>query len=214
MKAVVFDIGETLIDETRPWSVVANWLAVPQMTMFAVLGKLVAERRDHRELFDIVRPDVGWNGVRERFRDDAAIRYLPQDLYPDVRPTFDILKRKGYFLGIAGNQPADREKDLRRMKLPADLIATSGRWGVSKPSPEFFDRIAREVKCRPEEIAYVGDRVDNDVVPAAAAGMVPIHIVRGAWGYIQRDWPEVSRDHAQLQSLEELSDVLDRLNRR
>ena len=55
MKAVFFDIGETLIDETRPWSVVANWLAIPQMSMFAVLGKLVAEHRDHRELFDIVR---------------------------------------------------------------------------------------------------------------------------------------------------------------
>jgi FMN phosphatase YigB (HAD superfamily) len=69
------------------------------------------------------------------------------------------------------------------------------------------------VKCRPEEIAYVGDRVDNDIVPAAAAGMVPIHIVRGAWGYIQRDWPEVSAAHAQLRSLHELPDLLERLNR-
>ena len=59
------------------------------------------------------------------------------------------------------------------MNLPADLIATSGGWGVIKPSPEFFDRIAREVKCRPEEIAYVGDRVDNDVVPAAEQEWFP-----------------------------------------
>ena len=34
-------------------------------------------------------------------------------------------------------------------------------------------------------VAYVGDRVDNDVVPAAASGMVAVHIRRGPWGYLQ-----------------------------
>src|SRR5262245_55258465 len=63
IRAVFFDIGETLINETRPWSLLADWLAVPRMTMFGVLGGLIAEGRDHRELFDIVRPDIGWKGV-------------------------------------------------------------------------------------------------------------------------------------------------------
>ena len=211
MKAVFFDIGETLIDETRPWSVVANWLDVPPMTLFGVLGRLISEGRDHREVFDIVRPDVGWTGVRDHFQDDAGIRYLPEDLYPDVRPVLEKLRLHGYFVGIAGNQPAEREKDLRDMKLPADLIATSASWGVSKPSPEFFRRIAREARCAPEQIAYVGDRVDNDVLPAAAAGMIPIHIVRGAWGHIQRDWPGVARARAQVRSLHELPDLFQQL---
>jgi len=210
MKAVFFDIGETLIEETRSWSVAADWLGVPRMTMFGILGSLISQGRDHRELFDIVRPDIGWSGFTEHFRNDSRLAYLPEDLYPDVRPALAKLKQHGYFVGIAGNQPAEREKDLRDMDLPADLIATSAGWGLKKPEPAFFERVVREAGCRPEEVVYVGDRVDNDVLPAAAAGLIPIHIIRGAWGYIQRDWPGVAQARAQVRSLEELPDLLER----
>jgi FMN phosphatase YigB (HAD superfamily) len=211
MKALFFDIGETLIEETRDWSVVADWLGVSRMTMFAVLGSLIQQGRDHRELFDIVSPKVGWKGVSEHFRNDARLPYLPDDLYPDVRPALEKLRQQGYFVGIAGNQPVERERDLLAMNLPADLIATSGGWGLNKPDPKFFERIVSEARCEPGEIAYVGDRVDNDVLPAAAAGLVPIHIIRGPWGYIQRDWPGVTRARAQVSSLAELPELLPRL---
>jgi HAD superfamily hydrolase (TIGR01662 family) len=208
MKAVFFDIGETLINETRSWSILADWLCVPHMTLYAVLGELISKGRDHRDLFDIVRPDIGWRGVVERFRNTGEPLYLPEDLYSDVRPALENLKRQGYFVGIAGNQPAEREKDLIAMDLPADLIATSAGWGVKKPDPGFFERIVQEAGCRPAEIVYVGDRVDNDVMPAAAAGLVPIHIIRGAWGYIQRDWPGVALSRAQVRSLSEIPQLL------
>ena len=38
-------------------------------------------------------------------------------------------------------------------------------------------------------IAYVGDRADNDVGPAIAAGMVGVHIRRGPWGHLQEPPP-------------------------
>jgi len=211
MKAVFFDIGETLIEETRAWSVVADWLGVPRMTLFSVLGSLIHEGRDHRELFDIVSPRIGWKGVSEHFRHDAGIPYLPEDLYPDVRPTLENLRRQGYFIGIAGNQPVEREKNLLEMDLSADLIATSGGWGLKKPHREFFEKVIAEARCPPGEIAYVGDRIDNDVLPAAAAGMVPIHIIRGPWGYIQRNWPDAAEARAQVRSLEELVELIPRL---
>lgn len=53
--------------------------------------------------------------------------------------------------------------------------------------------------------------MDNDVVPASGAGMLSIHIVRGAWGFIQRDWPEVTRARAQLTPLAELHPLLEGL---
>jgi len=58
-----------------------------------------------------------------------------------------------------------------------------------------------EAACGPSELVYVGDRVDNDVVPAVQAGLVAIHIRRGPWGYLQ-DGAE--RAHAQIGSLDEL----------
>jgi len=210
IKAVFFDIGETLIDETRSWSGLIDWLGIPRMTAFAVLGRLIAEGRDHRELFDVLRPDLGWQGVVDHFRNDVRPVYFVEDLYPDACPALETLKRLGYFVGITGNQPVEREKDLAEMNLPADLIATSGGWGLKKPDLDFFKRVVQAAGCRPAEIAYVGDRVDNDVIPAAAAGLAPIHIIRGAWGYIQRDWSGVAQASAQIRSLNELPALLSR----
>ena len=92
-------------------------------------------------------------------------------------------------VGFAGNQPAGAER-AGRPRAPGDLVATSAAWGVSKPDPAFFARMIAELALAREEIAYVGDRVDNDVVPAAAAGLFTVHLRRGPWGIIQAAWPE------------------------
>jgi FMN phosphatase YigB (HAD superfamily) len=89
-----------------------------------------------------------------------------------------------------------------------DLVGSAGRWGIEKPAPEFFERIAAEAGFAPEEIAYVGDRIDNDVRPARAAGMVAIHIRRGPWGYLQNGAEEA---HLRIDLLAELPEVLERV---
>ncbi|MGH3047088.1 MAG: HAD family hydrolase, partial [Gaiellaceae bacterium] len=89
-----------------------------------------------------------------------------------------------------------------------DLVGSAGRWGIEKPAPGFFARIAAEAGVSAEEIAYVGDRVDNDVRPARAAGMVAVHIRRGPWGYLQSGTEEA---HVRLDSLAELPGVLERV---
>ena len=45
---------------------------------------------------------------------------------------------------------------------------------VRKPAPAFFERLVAEAGFEPREVAYVGDRIDNDMEPAAAAGLVAI----------------------------------------
>jgi len=144
IKAVFFDIGETLINETRLWSLFADWVGVPHMTMFGVLGGLISEGRDHRELLDILRPDLAWRDAVSSFSTQVGNAFLPQDLYPDAIPALGMLKREGYFVGIAGNQPAEREKDLLEMNLPADLIATSGGWGCRSRPRRFSNESCRK----------------------------------------------------------------------
>ena len=61
--------------------------------------------------------------------------------------------------------------------------------GGEKPSADFFNRIIAECGCAPGEIAYVGDRLDNDIRPALAAGMVAVFVRRGPWGYIHAHTP-------------------------
>ena len=76
-------------------------------------------------------------------------------------------------------------------------------WGLSKPDPAFFARIADELALPPEEIAYVGDRVDYDILPAAAAGMFTVHLRRGPWGVIQAAWREAATADATAADLDE-----------
>lgn len=61
----------------------------------------------------------------------------------------------------------------------------SGLW---KPDPAFFQRICDVVEAGPEAIAYVGDRIDNDVLSAKTAEMLFVHVRRGPWGVLQHDW--------------------------
>jgi FMN phosphatase YigB (HAD superfamily) len=42
--------------------------------------------------------------------------------------------------------------------------------------------VAAATPCPAERIAYVGDRLDNDLIPAKAAGMRTVFIRRGGRG--------------------------------
>lgn len=194
MTAVFFDVGETLVDETRAFEAVADATGVPRLTFFGVLGGMVARGEQHGSTFAVlgVEPPE-WPG------------YEPADLYPDALPCLAELRRRGYHVGVAGNQPESCERFLRDVGVDVDCIGTSAGWGVRKPAPEFFARVAAEAGRAPGEIAYVGDRVDFDVLPARAAGMVAVHVRRGPWGYLQAG---AERAHIQVDSLAELPEAL------
>lgn len=132
----------------------------------------------------------------ERERREAAGlggRITDDDLYPDARPALAGLRAQGLWVGIAGNQTARAAELLRARDLPVDAVATSDERGAAKPDLEFFERVARFAPGRRDEIAYVGDHRDNDVIPAHAAGFRTVLIRRGPWGHLWADDPVVRR---------------------
>ncbi|KUH35856.1 MULTISPECIES: HAD family hydrolase [Streptomyces] len=190
--AVVFDIGECLVDETREYGTWADWLGVPRHTFAAMFGAVVAQGRDYRDVFQVFRP--GFNLYAEREERAAAGQpewFGEDDLYPDVRPALAKLRADGLWLGIAGNQTVRAGGLLRELfSADVDLIGTSDDSGASKPDPAFFVRVAEAVPYEAEEILYVGDRVDNDIRPAVKAGMHTALVRRGPWATIQWDTDE------------------------
>jgi FMN phosphatase YigB (HAD superfamily) len=90
-----------------------------------------------------------------------------------------------------------------------DLIGTSDDWGASKPDLEFFDRVAEAAPFTAEEILYVGDRVDNDLRPAVAAGMPTALVRRGPWATIQWNTQDAKElPTFRVESLLELSGLI------
>ena len=189
MTAIVFDVGETLVDETRNWEHVGDFCGVPRFTLMALVGAAIERGEPHRRALD-------WLGVEPPH--DA---FTSDELYPDAVPCLRELRARRLVVGAVGNMGVVHEELVRPH---VDLVASSERWGVEKPSPEFFARIVAESGFEPEELAYIGDRVDNDVVPALAAGMVAVHLRRGPWGYLHEPPPEAIR----IRSLDQLPEAL------
>jgi HAD superfamily hydrolase (TIGR01549 family) len=210
IRSVVFDVGETLLDDTREFSAWADWIGVPRHTFSALLGIVVAQGRNNAETFQYFRPGFDLNAERAR-REAAGVgeQIGDADLYPDVRPALAKLRAQGLWVGVAGNQTARAAALLRLLDLPVDAIATSGEWGVAKPDPGFFARVAELAPGEPEEIAYVGDHRDYDVVAAHHSGLQPVLIRRGPWGHLWSEDPIVkSTARWVIDSLGELPELL------
>jgi HAD superfamily hydrolase (TIGR01549 family) len=213
LRAVVFDVGETIVDETRAWSAWADWLGIPRLTFLAVCGAVIArDIPDYREPFRIFRPGMDLaDELRKREIAGVGDGITADDLYPDAVECFRTLHEAGYRIGVVGNQPARAEAALAGLGLPIDLVGSSATWGVEKPDLRFFERIAAELDLPAGDIAYVGDRLDNDVRPAAAAGMQAIFIRRGPWAWIQQPTGSPPEAMLTVESLAELPAALGRL---
>ncbi|MFE6283653.1 HAD family hydrolase [Streptomyces sp. NPDC057877] len=192
IETIVFDIGETITRDDRYWASWADWLHIPRHTLSALVGAVVAQGKDNAEALRLLRPGIDV-GAEYRAREAAGHgEHLDEDdLYDDVRLALSALRNAAVRVIIAGNQTPRAGESLRRLDLPADLIATSGEWGVAKPQPEFFRRVLDVAQAAPSETLYVGDHPANDVFPAAAAGLRTAHIRRGPWGHLWADDPDV-----------------------
>ena len=201
IRAVWFDIGETLVDESEIYGAWADTLGVPRHTFSAVLGAVVARDGDLIEVFRHFRPDFDLASAPQNWRQ--------LDLYTDARRCLQALKDAGYFVGVAGNQPARASRFLRGLALPCDVLAASEEWGVAKPDADFFARIIEISGCAAEQIAYVGDRLDNDVIPADRAGLVTVWVRRGPWGHLQQ--PDGLPEGVPAMTVENLDELAARL---
>ena len=160
LSVVVFDVGETLVDELTTY---------------------------------------------ERWEAEGATEYVfaERDLHADALPCLEALRARGLRLGAAGNMYAVHEDFLRPH---VDFVGSSERWGVEKPDAGFFAHVVEAAGAPADEILYVGDRVDKDVVPALAAGLHAVRIRRGAHAAV-----ELPPGTVTIGSLEELPEALARV---
>jgi FMN phosphatase YigB (HAD superfamily) len=201
MHTVIFDLGETLVDETRQWATAAKVAGVPMFTLSAAIGAVIERRLDHTAAFTAL-------GIPRVTMAESGYAVTLDDFYPDALPTLRALKDVGYSVGIVANQPAGVAEQLEAMGLELDVIATSATYGVAKPDRRFFERIVADVGRPPGEIVYVGDRLDNDILPALAVGMHAVFLRRGPWGYAHARWPEAATITHRIDALTELPAVL------
>jgi FMN phosphatase YigB (HAD superfamily) len=209
LRAAVFDFGETVLSEERAWGVWADWIGATRQELFAAIGATVEGRYPHKHALELCKPGFDLDSAfAERLEAGVPRHEELYDVYPDAAGALERLRAAGLRVAIAGNQPAGAERSVAALVADGDLVATSAGWGVAKPDPAFFARLLSELDLRADQVAYVGDRVDNDIVPAAAAGLFTVHLRRGPWGVIQAAWPEAAMADASAANLDEAVDAI------
>ncbi|MBI3199508.1 MAG: HAD family hydrolase [Rhodospirillales bacterium] len=104
-----------------------------------------------------------------------------------LRPEIDGLLRRlhgrGVPLGIVANQPAAARERLQRVGI-GEFFAYHGLsalTGLRKPDPRAFAAAAEALGLAPSACIMVGDRIDNDIVPAKSVGMAAIRFKTGRY---------------------------------
>jgi HAD superfamily hydrolase (TIGR01509 family) len=136
---------------------------------------------------------------------ERAIRAEFAALSPPVQGALAVIERLGrhYRLGLIANQGAECRAHLAALGWldRFEVVAFSEELSHFKPDPALFRHALAQADVAPEESLMVGDRLNNDIAPAAALGMATAWIrwpVRAAKGWPIGDDREA---HAYLASL-------------
>jgi putative hydrolase of the HAD superfamily len=98
------------------------------------------------------------------------------ELEPNLEETLTALLDRGLKLGIVSNTFVNRsslERHLEQLGIRDffSLRLYSYEMGLRKPDLRIFRAAAEQIEEAPENILFVGDRVDKDIRPALTCGM-------------------------------------------
>lgn len=169
-----FDIGSTLVDET----------ACVEKRLDEALKQPGAPSREvfEQKLAEFilksgapVKYTAAYFGLTVSPWDSSL-----EKVYPEAYEALDALSKK-YTLGIIANQSSGGEKRLeeRGLRRFFDSVTLSAETGFSKPDPKIFSIALNAAGCRPENAVMIGDRLDNDILPAGRLGFKTVWIRQG-----------------------------------
>lgn len=103
-----------------------------------------------------------------------------EKLYPDVEKILKKLSSK-YKLGIIANQRPGTQKRIDNWGIGKyfDVVIASAEAGCEKPDLKIFNMALEQAKCNPSEAVMIGDRLDNDIIPAKKLGMKTVWVRQG-----------------------------------
>ncbi|HET6988945.1 MAG TPA: HAD family hydrolase [Kribbella sp.] len=206
MKAVIFDLDNTLFDHTlcattaiESWVIdlggtpsaelVAEWFVIEERSFNQWLaGELTHQGQRRRRLRDFLpligRPvpptdaelDEVFTGYLRRYQDSWIA-------FPDARPALEVARSNGWRIGVLtnGSTPQQNAK-LVAIGLAdlVDVVCCSDGLGVSKPAPEAYLLTCEALGVDPADTLMIGDNLELDVLAARAAGLTARHLDRAA----------------------------------
>lgn len=172
-----FDMGSTLIDEhlvyEHTFRDIAEYTNLEYQYVYEEALKFYKQNKKGD-----IELGIKYNLPKRKWHTEDEI------LYKNVPQCLKILNDK-YKIGIIANQPLGTKSRLRKWKIIQyiDLIIASAEENVSKPNPKIFEIALQKSQCRADKAIMIGDRIDNDIIPAKKIGMRTIWIKQGFGSY-------------------------------
>ena len=174
IKWIFFDLGSTLIDETEVYA---------HRFRETVCGSDVDVSAFQKTAVRF------WTQGLDGYPEAAAFYRLPKSpwrseyerLFDDCAAVLEALNARGYRLGVIANQVPGTEARLEKWGVLRyfSVIAASAELGVEKPDPAIFLWALRQAGCKPAQAIMIGDRIDNDILPAKQLGMQTVRMRTG-----------------------------------
>ncbi|MGT2755554.1 HAD family hydrolase [Streptococcus ovuberis] len=185
LKWVFFDIGSTLVDEEEAYQDFVKrcierssqyGIEISSKIFYAKMLEIAKQGGDPiNDVWKIFMPE----GIkRPKWSHDS------EKLYPNVALVLKQLRER-YCLGVIANQGKGLEDRLEMFGIRAsiDLIISSSDVGLKKPDPAIFQCALTLAGIPAQQAVYIGDRVDNDMIPAKCVGMKTIRVRQGLGKY-------------------------------
>jgi 2-haloalkanoic acid dehalogenase type II len=128
---------------------------------------------------------------------------------PGMRETLDTLRERGIHLGGVSNADdfqLDAMVDALGVRDVFHHLLSSETARSCKPDAAIFNQALAEAGCAPEEVIFVGDTPDADIVGAEAVGMRPVLIEETTEIAIDRGKPKPGQ--LTIKELPELLDLI------
>jgi len=200
-KWLFFDIGSTLVDEHLAYEERMKKIAKAANTTYEKVYETALNFYKQNKKGDLETAKL--LGVSL-----PVWKKEYETLYEDSAKCLDYLRGK-YKIGVIANQSLGTEQRLERYGLLQyiDLIVASAEEGVAKPDKRIFKIALNKSGCKAENSVMIGDRIDNDIVPANLLGMITVWIRQGFGKY----WViknEIEKADYTVNSLSELYKIL------
>ena len=116
---------------------------------------------------------------------------------------------KKYKTGVIANQSLGTADRMSQYGLSPylDLVIASAEEGIAKPDLRIFELALERANCLPENAVMIGDRLDNDILPAKRVGLKTIWIRQGFGGMATSLREEETPDFF-VNNLQELLELL------
>lgn len=198
---VFFDVGSTIIDEHIAYEHRMKDIADLANTTYSSVYETAMGFYKQNQKGDLETAKLLGVDLTKWHKEDEV-------LYRDAYECLEILSSR-YKIGIIANQSLGTKDRLEQHGILQyiDLVIASAEEGVAKPDKKIFEIALERGNCKPNNAVMIGDRIDNDIIPAKLLGMYTIWI-KQEFGQYWNITQEVEKADCVVHSLMDICNIL------